>query len=218
MHAGRLDGVRDHLEGSTDMRIRRWIRQAVAATIVAVVGAVQLSAQGAPATLTVTSPAFANGDAIPPQYTADGKNISPPLAWSGAPASTREFALILDDPDANFGGRGPFVHWVLYKIPGTAKGVPEAVPMGVNISTAGLNGAINGLSGFNAIQRAGQPPLEPGYRGPSPPAGSPHHYRFTVYALNAPLEGVPGLDKGALLKAMDGKIVAQGEIVGTYQR
>src|SRR6187399_2769812 len=106
-----------------------------------------LFAQGAPAALTVTSPAFNNGDALPKDYSADGKNVSPPLAWTGAPAATKEFALILDDPDANFGGRGPFVHWVIYKIPGTAKGLPEAVPMGANVTVAGIAGAINGLSG-----------------------------------------------------------------------
>lgn len=178
----------------------------------------RLAAQAAPAALTVTSTAFKGGDVLPKDYTADGKNVSPPLAWTGAPATTKEFALILDDPDANFGGRGPFVHWVIYKIPGAAKGLPEGVPMGARITAAGLTGAINGLSGFNAFQRPGQPPTEPGYRGPAPPPGAPHHYRFTVYALNAPLDVKEGLDKAALLKAMDGKIVAQGEVVGVYER
>ena len=116
-----------------------------------------LFAQGAPAALTVTSTAFNDGDALPKDYSADGKNVSPPLAWTGAPASTKEFAVILDDPDANFGGRGPFVHWVIYKIPGAARGLPEAVPMGANVTVAGIAGAINGLSGFNAFQRPGQP-------------------------------------------------------------
>jgi Raf kinase inhibitor-like YbhB/YbcL family protein len=159
-----------------------------------------------------------NGDTLPRDYTADGKNVSPPLAWTGAPAGTREFAVILDDPDANFGGRGPFVHWVLYKIPGTAKGLPEHVPMGSSVSTAGIAGSVNGLSGFNAFQRPGAPPTEPGYRGPAPPPGSPHHYHFSVYALNAPLDATTGLDKPALLKAMEGKVIAQGEIVGVYQK
>ena len=196
------------------------MRRVRAATLAAAVAAfaAQLSAQSAPAALTVTSTAFKAGETLPKDYTADGRNVSPPLAWSGAPASTREFALILDDPDANFGGRGPFVHWVVYKIPAAAKGLPEAVPAGATVNAAGLQGAINGVNGFAAFQRAGQPPMEPGYRGPAPPAGSPHHYRFTVYALNAPLDGAPGLDKAALLKAMDGKIAAQGELIGIYQR
>ena len=174
----------------------------------------------APAKITVESSAFKDGGTIPKDYTGDtgAKNVSPPLTWSGAPATTREFALILDDPDANFGGRGPFVHWVIYRIPATAKGLPEAVPMGAMINAPGLTGAINGLSGFNAFQRPGAPPLEPGYRGPAPPPGAPHHYHFTVYALNAPLDAKEGLDKAGLLKAMEGKIVGQGEIVGVFQR
>lgn len=193
---------------------------AVVALAVAAVAptTVRLLAQASPAALTVTSTAFESGDPLPKDYTADGRNVSPPLAWSGAPAATREFAVILDDPDANFGGRGPFVHWVIYKIPGAAKGLPEGVPMGAAITAPGLAGAINGLSGFNAVQRAGQPPMEPGYRGPSPPAGPAHHYRFTVYALNAPLDARAGLDQAALLKAMAGTIAAQGELVATYQR
>ena len=136
---------------------------AVATLLACVITAgAHLAAQTVPAALTVTSTAFNSGDVLPKDYTADGRNVSPPLAWAGSPASTKEFAVILDDPDANFGGRGPFVHWVIYKIPGTAKGLPEGVPMGANITAAGLAGAINGLSGFNAFQRAGQPPTEPG--------------------------------------------------------
>ena len=200
------------------MQMRSLKLAVLAAALACVAAGARLGAQAAPAPLTVTSAAFKNGDLLPKDHTADGKNVSPPLAWTGAPASTKEFALILDDPDANFGGRGPFVHWVIYKIPDTAKGLPEGVPMGATISVAGLTGAINGLSGFNAFQRPGQPPTEPGYRGPAPPPGAPHHYRFTVYALNAPLDVKEGLDKAALLKAMEGKIAAQGEVVGVYER
>ncbi len=201
------------------MIIERLSRAALAVLLACVVttGA-RISAQAAPAALTVTSPAFRTGDSLPTDYTADGKNVSPPIAWTGAPAATKEFAIILDDPDANFGGRGPFVHWVIYKIPGAAKGLPEGVPMGATITVAGLTGAINGLSGFNAFQRSGQPPTEPGYRGPAPPPGAPHHYRFNVYALNAPLDVAEGLDKAALLKAMEGRIAAQGELIGLYER
>jgi Raf kinase inhibitor-like YbhB/YbcL family protein len=191
----------------------------VLATAVALSTAAIVSLQ-AQAKLTVESTAFKNGTAIPKDYTGDtgAKNISPPLSWSGAPAGTKEFALILDDPDANFNGRGPFVHWVIYKIPGTATSLPEAVPMGATIQATGLSGAINGLSGFNAFQRAGQPPAVPGYRGPAPPPGAPHHYHFTVYALSAPLDAKEGLDKAGLLTAMEGKVLARGELVGVYQR
>ena len=201
------------------MKRRIALKAAAVAIAIAALAPPSASAQ-APATLMVESPAFKDGGTIPKDYTGDtgARNISPALTWSGAPASTREFALILDDPDANFGGRGPFVHWVLYKVPGTAKGLPEAVPMGATINVAGLQGAINGLSGFNAFARPGAPPLEPGYRGPAPPPGAPHHYHFKVYALSEALNVQPGLDKAGLLKAMEGKIVAQGEIVGVFQR
>ncbi len=192
-------------------------RGAALALILLAVGALQAAAQ-APATLTVTSPSFKHNEPLPKDVTADGRNVSPALAWAGAPATTKEFALILDDPDANFGGRGPFVHWVIYKIPGTAAGLPEGVPAGASITAPGLVGAINGANGFMAFQRPGQPSMEPGYRGPAPPPGSPHHYRFTVYALNAPVDTKEGLDKAGLLKAMEGKIVAQGELVGIYER
>ena len=199
--------------------MRRILARSVATALaVSAIGTAQAAAQGAPAALTVTSTAFKNGEPLPKDYTADGRNVSPPLAWSGAPATTKGFALILDDPDADFGGRGPFVHWVIYKIPGSAQGLPEGVPAGATISAPGLTGAINGLNGFAAFQRAGQPPAAPGYRGPAPPPGAPHHYRFTVYALNAPLDAKEGLDKASLLKAMEGRIAAQGEIVGVYQR
>jgi Raf kinase inhibitor-like YbhB/YbcL family protein len=173
-------------------------------------------AQAAPAKLTVTSTAFKHGATIPADYTADGKNVSPPIAWSGAPAGTREFALILDDPDAPT--PQPFVHWVIYKIPGTATGLPEAIPMGASASAAGLTGAVQGTTGFGAFARRGGPPPDPGYRGPAPPAGKPHNYHFKVYALNAPLDAKEGMTKDDLLKAIEGKIVAEGEIVGVYER
>jgi Raf kinase inhibitor-like YbhB/YbcL family protein len=113
-----------------------------------------------PATVVVTSPAFSHGQPLPVDYTADGKNVSPPLAWSGLPAGTREIAVIHEDPIAPT--PQPFVHWVIYKIPATAKGLPEnisadpATPM-----PAELAGAVQGVSGFR----------RPGYRGPA--RGSP---------------------------------------------
>jgi Raf kinase inhibitor-like YbhB/YbcL family protein len=179
-------------------------------------GAARLHAQAAPAKLTVTSTAFKDGETLPKDYTQDGKNVSPPLAWSGAPASTRQVAVVLHDPDAPMAGG--FTHWVLYKVPGTATGLPEGVPLGATVSVTGATGAIQGLSGFNAFQRPGSAPLEPGYRGPAPPPGNPHHYHFMVYALDSALDLQPGLDRNALLKAMEGHIVGQGEIVGLYQR
>jgi Raf kinase inhibitor-like YbhB/YbcL family protein len=188
----------------------------LAVVIVAGAGDARLAGQSAPATLTVTSTAFKNGATIPADYTADGRNVSPALRWTGAPSGTREFVLILDDPDAPT--PQPFVHWVVYKIPGTATGLPEALPMGGPVKAEGLTGAIQGMTGFGAYARRGGPLPDPGYRGPAPPAGKPHHYHFKVYALNAPLDAKDGMTKDDLLKAMEGKIIAQGELVGVYER
>ena len=173
-------------------------------------------AQGPPAVLIVTSAAFRNGQPIPVDYTADGRNVSPPLAWSGAPSSTREFVLVLDDPDATT--PEPFVHWVIYKIPGAAKGLPEGLPMGAAVKAPGLESALQGTTGFAMYARGGGPPPQPGYRGPAPPPGKPHHYTFRLYALNTALDAKAAMTKDDLLKAMDGKVVAQGELVGVYER
>lgn len=193
---------------------------AMAALAIAAAGPARVTAQ-APAKLTVTSSAFKDGEAIPVKYTGSpgAANVSPPLAWSGAPATTKQYALILDDPDpAQFGGGMPFVHWVVYKIPGAATSLPEAVPAGP-MSGGTLAGAIQGLSGFfNGRGRGGAAPPPPVYRGPAPPAGSgPHHYHFTVYALDSALDLQEGLNKPALLQAMQGHIVAQGEVVGIFE-
>jgi hypothetical protein len=196
--------------------MRQSLLSVLAVVVVAGPGDARLAAQGAPAALTVTSAAFKNGETIPADYTADGRNVSPPLRWTGAPSGTREFVLILDDPDAPT--PQPFVHWVVYKIPGTATGLPEALPMGGTVKAQALTGAIQGMTGFGAYARRGGPPPDPGYRGPAPPAGKPHHYHFKVYALNAPLDARDGMTKDDLLKAMEGKIVAQGELVGVYER
>ncbi|HUT55471.1 MAG TPA: YbhB/YbcL family Raf kinase inhibitor-like protein [bacterium] len=147
--------------------------------------------------ITVTSTAFEAGKPIPKRYTGEGENVSPPLAWPGAPAGTKELALICDDPDAP--RPQPFVHWVLYGIPPTVTSLQEAA---TGAATDGLNGR-------------GQP----GYTGPMPPPGSgPHHYHFKIYALDAALGLKPGLTKTELLKSMEGHILAQGELIGTYER
>jgi Raf kinase inhibitor-like YbhB/YbcL family protein len=183
--------------------------------VAALAGAGGALAQSAPQKITVESPAFKHLETIPADYTADGKNVSPPLTWT-APAGAREFAIILDDPDAPT--PQPFVHWVIYKIAGTAKGLPEAIPAGAKVSAGPAAGAIQGMNGFAAFARRGGPPAEPGYRGPAPPPGKPHNYTFKVYALNAPLEATEGMDKAALLKAMEGKIIGEGQLVGLYER
>ena len=149
------------------------------------------------AKLTITSTAFAAGQPVPKKYTGDGEDKSPPLSWSGVPAAAKELALIVDDPDAPTDE--PWVHWVIYKIPASAKGLAEGDPAG----------APQGKNSFDNV----------GYGGPSPPPGhGTHHYHFKLYALGAPLAVQGGLDKKALLSAMSGHIIAQGELIGTYER
>jgi Raf kinase inhibitor-like YbhB/YbcL family protein len=174
----------------------------------AVATAATLAAHQEPAAITVTSPAFKHGQPLPVDYTADGKNISPPLAWSNLPPGTREIAMIHEDPTAPT--PQPFVHWVIYKIPAAATGLPENISMDASVAMpSDLAGALQGTSGFRRV----------GYRGPAPPKpGRVHEYHFIVYALSEPLDVPAGLTKAQLLEAMKGKIIARGEIVATYER
>ena len=180
----------------------------VSSAAIASASAKAMADEQTPAAITVTSATLKANETIPKDHTADGKNVSPALAWSGAPAATKQFAMIMDDPDAQFGGSN-FVHWVVYKIPAAAKGLPAELPMDATLTAPPeLAGTIQGLSGF---RRAG-------YRGPAPPAGKPHHYTFTVYALDAELPLAEGLNKADLLKAMEGHIIGQGSLVSIYER
>jgi Raf kinase inhibitor-like YbhB/YbcL family protein len=183
------------------------IRNGLCALAIIAFGAASAAAQ-TPAAITVTSPTLKANEVVPVDHTADGKNISPALAWSGAPAATKQFALVYDDPDVVFGGQ-TFVHWLAYKIPGTAKGLPADLPMEPVLSTpADIAGTIQGLSGFKRT----------GYRGPAPPPGKPHHYTWTVYALDADLPLEQGLNRNQLMEAIKGHIIGQGALVAIYER
>jgi hypothetical protein len=159
-------------------------------------------------TLTVTSSAFPSGQPVPKQHTGDGADTSPPLKWSGAPEGTKEFAVICDDPDAP--SAQPWVHWVIYGIPADVSSLPEGIPSDERLASpvAALQGKNSWPSGKTV-----------GYRGPAPPPGhGVHHYHFKVYALDARLGLAAGLTKDKLLAAMQGHILATGELVGTYSR
>ncbi|MFQ5450424.1 MAG: YbhB/YbcL family Raf kinase inhibitor-like protein [Nitrospinaceae bacterium] len=151
-------------------------------------------------TIRLASKAFKEGGPIPKIYTCDGADISPPLAWSGVPDKTRSLALIADDPDAPM---GTWVHWVLYNLPGTLRQLPEKVPPLKKIS----NGALQGTNDFRRI----------GYGGPCPPGGT-HRYFFKIYALDQDPGLQPGATKKQLLKAMEGHVLDQGQLTGTYRR
>jgi Raf kinase inhibitor-like YbhB/YbcL family protein len=152
------------------------------------------------AELKVTSTAFVQNGMIPSKYTCDGADISPPLKWSSGPEGTQSYALISDDPDAPI---GTWVHWVIYNIPATSTSLEEDVQKTENLAS----GALQGLSDFK----------RPGYGGPCPPGGT-HRYFFKVYALDTILKAKPGLTEKQLLKAMEGHILAYGELIGKYSR
>ena len=149
----------------------------------------------------LTSTAFTEGAAIPPQYTCDGTNVSPPLKWSSVPAGTKSLALIVDDPDAP---AGTWVHWVLYDLPVTATELAEGLPKSQYVA----GGAKQGLNDFQYL----------GYGGPCPPHGKPHRYFFKLFALDTLLDLKPGLTKRDIERAMETHILAQTQLMGTYQR
>jgi len=177
--------------------------QVAVAVALLVAGAVSL-AEGNPMSLTINSSAFASNAAIPSLYTCEGKDVSPPLSWSGAPSATKSFALIVDDPDAPdpSAPKMTWVHWVLYDIPATAVGLPEAVK-----SAALPPGTREGINDWKRT----------GYGGPCPPIGR-HRYFHKLYALDTVLSDLRRPDKAALEKAMQGHILGQAVIVGTYQK
>jgi len=158
-------------------------------------------AEKAAMSIKVTSDAFTEGNPIPVEYTCDGSDISPPLAWSGVPANSKSLALICDDPDAP---SGTFVHWVVYSIPAGETQLPKSVPSTPTLA----NGARQGKNGFGTI----------GYRGPCPPKGGPHRYFFHIYALDTTIDEAAGAARSSIDRAMKGHIIGEGHVMGTYQR
>jgi Raf kinase inhibitor-like YbhB/YbcL family protein len=152
--------------------------------------------------LKLTSPAFKEGSSIPAAYSCDGQNNSPALSWSGAPAGTKSFALILHDPDAP--REGGFTHWVIYNIPASSMSLEASVPKTAALSS----GAVQGNNGAGNA----------GYTGPCPPAGPAHHYEFRFFALDQMLALQAGATKDQLEAAMSGHILAQTVLTGLFQR
>jgi len=154
--------------------------------------------------LALLSSAFTNNGAIAKQFTCEGADISPPLSWSGVPQGTKSFALIVDDPDAP-DPRAPkmtWVHWVVQNIPADARALPEgAARHGIP------SGATQGLNDWNRM----------GYGGPCPPIGR-HRYFHKLYALDIVITGPEHPTKAQLLTAMKGHVLAEAQLVGTYQK
>jgi Raf kinase inhibitor-like YbhB/YbcL family protein len=156
--------------------------------------------EGVTMAIEFSSSAFEDGAAIPKKYSCDGEDISPALSWDNLPAGTESLALIMDDPDAP---RGTWVHWVVYDIP------PESAGFLENISATG-DAPGGGKQGNNSWKRIG-------YGGPCPPGGT-HRYFFKLYALDTVLGIEMGATKEELLKAMEGHVLDQGQLMGTFSR
>lgn len=146
--------------------------------------------------LQLTSDAFANGQSIPAKYSCIGKNLSPALTWTEPPAGTQSFALIVDDPDAPM---GTWVHWLLYNIPADVRNLQE------------------GFAAQDPIAVGKNSSRNLAYDGPCPPSGT-HRYYFKLYALDAALSLSPGASKDQLLKAVEGHILLQSELMGTFSK
>jgi len=156
--------------------------------------------QTAGGSIKLTSTAFKEGEPIPRQYTCVGVNVSPPLEWSGVPKSAKTLVIIADDPDAP---SGTWVHWVLYNLPADNIGMVENLPATDELKAGGFQGK----NDFGKI----------GYGGPCPPSGT-HRYFFKIYALDNELLLKSGATKAEVEKAMEGHVVAQGQLIGTYRK
>jgi Raf kinase inhibitor-like YbhB/YbcL family protein len=185
--------------------------------------------------MSLTSGGFADGGVIPARYSQAGRDVSPPLAWSGAPDSTASFVLIVHDADAAVGdGTDDTLHWLVWGIPGNVTSLPEGFPQGMQVPYAAVGitppaggrggragrGGGGGRGGVSQISVSG-----PYYRGPAAPAsGSPHHYIFELYALDENVNYTPaGQSAGpptraAILQAMQGHVRGKAVLVGTYRR
>jgi len=152
-------------------------------------------------TMQLSSPAFAEGERIPVNHTADGADRSPELRWGNIPPHAQSLALICEDPDAP---RGTWTHWVLFNIPADKTTYAEGVPAEKELP----GGARHGKNDFGKI----------GYGGPSPPKGKPHRYFFKLYALDTKLDLPAGATRQQVLDAIKGHVLAQGQLMGTYGR
>jgi hypothetical protein len=150
--------------------------------------------------IAVTSSAFGKGGSIPPEFTCDGADMSPPIEWSGVPANAQSLAVIVDDPDAP---SGDWAHWLVYDLPPDLTQLPAGISPEEKLFVSGSQG----LTDFRKL----------GYQGPCPPGGE-HRYFFKVYALDAMLSLKPGASKQELFQAMQGHVLAEGVLMGKYTR
>ena len=154
--------------------------------------------------MSITSTEFGNG-AIPVKFTCDGLDVSPALSFAGVPEGAKSLALIMDDPDAP---PGTWVHWVLFDLPPETTSLHEGMPRTERLDNGAVQGACWGVHSFSRV----------GYYGPCPPPGEPHRYFFKLYALDRMLGLTPRATKADVLAAMEGHVLANAELMGTYRR
>ena len=171
------------------------------ASLLAAIAPLALATASPAGALTLSSPAFENGEPIPAAHACTAANDSPPLRWSDVPEGTEAFALVVEDLDAPGGG---FVHWVLYDVGAAARELPAGVPP----IGRGEGGMKRGSGDFQ----------NPAYGGPCPPAGSPHRYVFRLYALDAPTGLAPGASRKDLMAAIRSHVLAEASLTGTFAR
>jgi Raf kinase inhibitor-like YbhB/YbcL family protein len=189
------------------MTLKHWTGQTTIGALLALLAASPASAQknavgssAAPSVLQVSSGSFAAGQTMPQKLTCDGPDVSPDIQWSSAPVGTQSYVIVMDDPDAPLG----FTHWLAYDIPANTREEPE----GASTPSRRLDHAGEGINSFDHA----------GYGGPCPPEGHPHHYVFHVYALDVN-PGLPaGQSKEQVMAAMQGHVLAQGQLTGLYAR
>lgn len=153
----------------------------------------------------LASASFKHQAFIPKAHSCEGKDLSPQLSWSDVPKATRSLALSMEDPDAP---AGTWIHWILYGLSPDVFSLPEGLPKVAALANGARQGLAWGVESFSRV----------GYHGPCPPPGTPHRYFFRLYALDKILGLEPKASKPELLKAMEGHVLAQAELIGLYKR
>ncbi|MGE0394229.1 MAG: YbhB/YbcL family Raf kinase inhibitor-like protein [Vicinamibacterales bacterium] len=170
-----------------------------------------LGGQTAPATIAVGSPVMREGQPMPVEYTADGRNVSPGLTWSGVPAGAKELVVVMTNEDHVWATPSPvpLLHWVMYGIKPTVTELAEGMPVQEILpAPPELAGAFQAHTTFDAN----------GYRGPQPPVGQTHRYRFRVLALDTQIDLPPGAPASQVWQALQGHIIGEGSLVVPYTR
>lgn len=183
-----------------EWQFTRWASLLSLGGLMACSGLTSTDILGEATPMNLESTAFAAGSEIPRRYTCDGENRSPALTWEAPPEGTASLALVVEDPDAPM---GTFVHWLVYNLPPETRSLPEGVVTDSRLA----NGALQGKNDFGKV----------GYGGPCPPRGT-HRYFFKLYALGSPLNLPPAAHKNEVLKAMQGKVLGQADLMGRYTR